>query len=190
MSTEARVTTLELAMTELAVAQARTQANLDRLAERSEREMAELRRQQGELSNKFGTLVEDIVFPGIPEVFRRIFGQEKRPECALRVTRRHVRDPGRMQEFDAIAEGDGIFLINETKSRVRAEDVSAFALLLSETVSFFPHAEGKRIVGALASFHIDPSVVRAGEREGLLMLGLSSGLMEILNSPDFTPKAF
>jgi hypothetical protein len=33
-------------------------------------------------------------------------------------------------------------------------------------------------------------VALGGERQGLLMLGLSKGLLEVLNTPGFTPRAF
>jgi hypothetical protein len=218
MSTDARLTTVEHALAELAVAQARTQANVDRLvdemrafkdemgafkdemrafkdemragADRSERERVDFRRQLGELSNKMGTLVEDIVFPSLADVFQSVFGGDRPPDLAIRVRRWHVTDPARQREFDAIASNSTVFLINETKSRVRPEDVPAFVETLAEARSFFPEAAGRRVVGALASFHVDPAVARAGERQGLLMLGLGGGLLEVLNAPGFTLREF
>jgi hypothetical protein len=46
------------------------------------------------------------------------------------------------------------------------------------------------VFGSIASFFIDPSVVRAAEREGLLVFGLGTGLLEVLNSPGFKPREF
>jgi len=171
------------------------------ISERSAREMAEFReemrvarqesnRKWGELSNKMGTLVEDIIYPSIPEIFRKAFGQTQEPDCAIRVTRHHRTDPSRRREFDAVASAQDIFLINETRSRLVPSAIPAFIEVLQEAREFFPEAEGKKVVGAMATFHMDSSLVRSGERKGLLMLGLGSGLMEILNASGFEPRAF
>ena len=38
--------------------------------------------------------------------------------------------------------------------------------------------------------HIDPTLTRYGERQGLIMLGATDGIMEVLNSPEFSPREF
>lgn len=148
-----------------------------------------LGRQLGELANKMGTLVEDIVVPGIPEVFLRLFGLE--PDLAIRVRRHHPADRGRSREFDAIAQAGDVVLVNETRSLLRPPDIDEFvALLRTEARDYLPEARGRRLVGALASFHVDASLVRAVERQGLLVLGLARGLLEVLNSEGFRPREF
>ncbi len=37
---------------------------------------------------------------------------------------------------------------------------------------------------------IDSSLVKHGQRQGLLMLGITDGIMEVLNSNDFAPTVF
>lgn len=208
MSTEARVSALEQAMAELARAQTRTQEALRvfseemrafkdemrtfkdetrALAERSEQRWGQ---RWGELANKTGTLVEDIVAPGIPEVFRNVFGYSEEPECAIRVRRRHRTDKGRMQEFDVLAFGGDVVLVNETRSRLSPQDIADFVAVLREARAFLPEAEGRKVVGSLASFYVDPSLVRGAEREGLLLLGLQRGLLAVLNAPGFRPAEF
>ncbi|HET7295413.1 MAG TPA: hypothetical protein VFM88_23560 [Vicinamibacteria bacterium] len=197
MSTDLRVTTLEQAML-------RTEASIERLSEemrvfkdemRASAERADARaeradRRWGELANKMGTLVEDIVAPGLPTIFRSVFGGELEPDLAIRVRRRHPIDPGRTQEFDAIASAGGRFLINETRSRLSPQDVADFLTVLAEARDFLPEARGQKLFGALASFYVDPSLVRAGERHGLLVLGLGRGLLEVLNSSEFHPREY
>jgi hypothetical protein len=211
MSTEARVTSLEQAML-------RAEGSIERLSEEMRAFKDEMRafkdemgafkdemrafkdemrasadradRRWGELANKMGTLVEDIVAPGIPTVFRTVFGSDLEPDLAIRVRRRHPADRGRTQEFDAIASAEGLVLVNETRSRLTPADVTEFLAILAEAREFLPEARGQRLVGAMASFYVDPSLVTAGERQGLLMLGLGRGLLEILNSPGFRPREF
>jgi hypothetical protein len=194
MCTDTRLTTLEQAMTELALAQARTQANLDRLSdemrafkEESRQASRDADRRLGELSNRMGTLAEDIVAPSVPACFEKLFGIEK-PGWIVRATMRHRDDPGRMREFDVVAWGGHVFLVNETKSRLRPEDIEPFVASLPEVRAYFRETEGRRIVGSFASFHLDSTLVLAAERAGLFVFGLGSGLLEQLNSPGFKPR--
>jgi hypothetical protein len=203
-----RVDALEQAMAELARAQVRTQQNLDQLADQFAREMREFKdemrafkddrlaaearmdRRWGELANKMGTLAEDIVAPGIPAIFQRAFGHTEEPNTTIRSWRPHRTDPSRRREFDVLAFARDVLLVTETKSQLRPEDLPAFEELLREAREYIPDAEGRRVVGALATFYVDQSLVRAGERQGFFMLGLSRGLMEILNAPGFRPREF
>ena len=201
MSTPHRLSTLEQALAELAAAQMQTERSLNRLSEEmrafknemsasSERNERAWRRQWGELANRMGTLVEDIVAPGIPEIFRQRFGFEELELAAPRMRRRHRMERGRSREFDYVAMAGDLVLVNETKSTLRPDDIPAFLEVLGEVREYLPEAEGRAVVGSLASFSIDPSLVTAGERQGLLMLGLATGLLDVLNTPGFEPRRF
>lgn len=189
MSAPARITRLEEAMADLAVAQKEAQqAHKEAEQARKESELA-WRKQWGELANKMGTLVEDIVAPGLPGIFRSLFGVKKLEMSAQRVERGHRSVLGRSREFDYVAMGGGILLVNETKSTLRPSDLTPFLEALDEIREYFPEAADCEVVGCLASMTIAPSLVTAGERHGLLMLGLATGL-RILNSPGFKPRRY
>lgn len=189
MSTQARVTALEQTMAELAQSQAHTNANLDRFAAEVRAASQAADKRWGELSNKMGTLAEDLVAPGIPAVFSTFFGLPD-PEWRVRVWARHRTDRSRRREYDVVAWDGDVFLVNETKSQARPDDVAALLEAVAEARGYFVEAEGRRVFGSLASFFVDPSVVRAAEREGLLVFGLGRGLLETLNSPGFKPREF
>lgn len=108
----------------------------------------------------------------------------------MRGTRGHRDDPGRQREFDVTAWGGGVFLVSETKSRLRPEDIEPFVQFLPEVRAYWREAEQRKIVGAFSSFYVDPSLVKAVERAGLYIFGLGSGLLEVLNSPGFEPREF
>jgi hypothetical protein len=95
-----------------------------------------------------------------------------------------------MREFDYVAMAGDVVLVNETNSRLRPEDIPAFIGVLQEVRDYLSEAEGRIVFGCLASFSLDPSLVIAGERQGLLMLGLGTGLIRVLNSPEFVPRQF
>jgi hypothetical protein len=211
VGTEARITAVEDAV-------ARTSANLDRLSEEMrvfrdeirgesrafkeemrgemrafQDEMRASRREAdkrwGELANKMGTLVEDIVAPGIPGLFHRLFGVLD-PDSLVRARPRHKADHGSRREFDMVVWGGDYFLVTETRSRARPEDIQELLAVLPEVRHYFADAAGLKVVGALASFYVEPSLVRAAEREGLLVFGLGAGLLEPLNTADFKPREF
>ena len=202
---EERVETLEDLMADLLRASARTQAQV----EQTSREMRdfkeemrdfkdetrvsrrEMNRRWGELANKMGTMAEDLVAPSIPRILRTVVGcpAEAIDSIAVRVRRRHP-DTRQLQEFDVVAACGEYVLINETKSSLAPEAVTQFVDLLSRTREFFFEYTDKKIIGVIASLYVDPSLVRFGERQGLIVLGFGEDVMDVLNSPEFTPREF
>lgn len=156
----------------------------------SRRQTRDMNRKWGELANKMGTLAEDLVAPSIPRILAEYIGCPESGIEFLTVRSSRKRAGGFNHEFDVLAGCGDVLLINETKSRLNPADVDNFVKLLGEARSFFPEYAERRIVGVLASFYIDPSLVRFGERQGLVMLGASDGVMELLNNPGFSPRFF
>ena len=76
----------------------------------------QMNEQLGELVNKWGTLVEDIVAPNIPRIAREHFGFSDIEFFAVRVKVRNKKDQSKQREFDVIAVGETQVIINETKS--------------------------------------------------------------------------
>jgi predicted RNase H-like nuclease (RuvC/YqgF family) len=147
----------------------------------------EMNRRWGELANKMGTLVEDLVAPSLPRIVREVLGQEV---ADLSVRRKRKLKDGRTWEFDAIAitEGQQVGL-NSTKSSLRSADVDH--LVTKEVAAFrefFPEYAHYPVVGILASLAVEESVLNYAERQGLVVLGVGDELMEIKNRSGFTLK--
>ncbi|MEZ4860279.1 MAG: hypothetical protein R3C14_03200 [Caldilineaceae bacterium] len=159
--------------------------------EESRLEIQKMRKQWGELSNRLGTMVEDLVAPSIGRILRTVVNcpEEQMDMVAIRVQQRRSND-NRQREFDAIAVCGEYMLINETKSRLSPEDITAFAKFLPEARTYFPQYADRKIIGAIASLYVDASLVRRGERLGLIVLGFGEDVMDVLNTPDFKPQAF
>ncbi len=147
-----------------------------------------LNQQNAALSEALGRLAEDVLGPSIPTLFKRFF-EGGEPEFAMRILRRH-RVTKERREFDTPAWNDRVFLVSETKSRLRPQDLDLLADTIAEVRNFFPEAEGKKVCAALASLYIDPSIVAAGERRGFLMIALGDNLAEVKNSEGFQPAEF
>lgn len=204
MILEERVTDLEEAMAELARAQTITQTELTRLSQemrefkdemgefkdRAEQSNIEMNRQWGQLANKMGTMVEDLVAPSLPRIVRQVTGcaEEEIEFMAIRVRRR--LDNKRSREFDAVAVCGDYVLVNETKSSLDSRDIERFAKAMVTARDFMPEYSGRSFIGAIASLYVDNNLVRYGERRGLIVLGFGQNVMEVLNGPEFVPKKF
>ena len=105
-------------------------------------------------------------------------------------TRRKHKVTGARREFDTPAWNDQVFLVSETKARLRPGDLDSLSDTIAEVRDFFPEAQGKKVCAALASLYIDPTLVIAGERRGFLMIALGSNLAEVMNSDGFKPAEF
>ncbi len=148
----------------------------------------DMNKRWGDLANKMGTLAEDIVAPGIPAILRQVVGCEKVDSSAVRV--RRVLPSGEEREFDVVVTCGEYALINETKSKLTVDHVREFVGLLRRIREFFPEFHDKKIVGAVASLHVEGDVVTFAERQGLVVIGLGEDNLAVLNSPKFVPKTF
>lgn len=163
--------------------------NMDQLSKKMSKSRRELNKKMAEMSDKMGTFAEDLIAPSIPAILAQVVDCTEEPEMeGVRVRKR--LSGGRSQEYDVIAVCGDYVLICETKSRLRPEDVRDFRNTLSKAREFLPEYADKQIIGALGTFYVDPSLIKHGQRHGLIMLGVVDGLMQILNEDGFVPKAY
>lgn len=142
-----------------------------------------MNRQWGDLANKMGTVVEDIVAPNIPRIAKEYFGCEQLDYIAIRVKKRNTVDKSKRREFDAIALCDGVFILNETKSSPEIRDVEKFAAFVNsdELFEYFPEYKGYKIYPIFSSLYLDESFVNYLSNKGIYALTMSSDTMEIVN---------
>ena len=150
--------------------------------EETREENRRMNRRWGELANKMGTLAEDLVAPSVPRILSEVVGCPEEQMAFLTVRSSRRLPSGESREFDVISGCGDVLLINETKTRLGPRDVDEFIHTLGRAREFLPEYAERRIVGALASFYVDPSVVTFGERQGLIMLGMDDDVMAVLNS--------
>ncbi len=141
----------------------------------------EMDKRWGDLSNKMGTLVEDMVVPNISWITREYFGDEDFNFFAVRVEKKNVRNPGRKKEFDVIAVSDKNFFVNETKSNPRPEYPGEFADKLRQIQDYFPESEGKNIIPIFSSLYIPENIKKRLTRLGIYAMGMREGTMDLLN---------
>ena len=123
-------------MTELSYQAMRTEMSLNRLSDEmrefkdemrefkdeTTRDRQRMNKQWGDLANRLGTLVEDIVAPSLPRVAAEQLGCDAPELFAVRVVKRRN---GETREYDAMVVCPDCILINETKSRLHDTHIDA-----------------------------------------------------------------
>jgi hypothetical protein len=145
----------------------------------------DMNRRWGEISNKIGTMVEDLVAPSLPCIVEE---KLREPVIDLAVRRKRRLADGRVKEFDAIAVTGSLVCLNSTKASLRSADIDRFIEDIVTFREFFPEYSTLPLVGILASLSVDDGVLGYAERQGFLALAVGDALMEVKNQPGFEPK--
>ncbi|RKT44420.1 hypothetical protein [Thiocapsa rosea] len=179
------VDTLREYMKELSYQAMRTEMSLARLSEEmlafkdeNRRERQRMNKQWGDLANRLGTLVEDIVAPNLPRVAAELFSCPVADLFGVRVVRRFGSET---REYDALLVCPDVVLVNETKSRLTDAHVEGILERLAEIPRVFPEYADRRAVGILASLYPDASVVRRATGRGVLVMGMGEETMQVMN---------
>ena len=155
----------------------------ERDREEAARERREMNKRWGELANKMGTVVEDIVAPSIRRLAREVFDCGDLVRFTTRQTVTRSGDRSRRREFDALYVGTRAVLLNETKSSPRSEDVRAFVEFLrnGEFALYFPEYGKLPIVPAFSSLSIPEDMVTYLTRHGIYAVAMGDEAMQVLN---------
>ncbi len=172
--------------------QERVEADLQAHRAEWQAETRKINKQWGELANKMGTLVEDLVAPSLPRILREVVAcsEDEGISMAVRVRRSHPTQKGLMQEFDVIASCGRYALFNETKSSLAPADVDSLLAKLAAARAYFPEYQNHKLIGAVATLYIDPSLAQYATRQGILALSTGDELMDVMNEAGFELKAF
>jgi superfamily I DNA and/or RNA helicase len=153
--------------------------------------IANSRKELGQISHRLGTIVEDLVAPSLPRVFREMVNCPADEDVLTNVrVRRHPTQKGKMLEIDAMADWGDYVLFNETKSQFSPEKVKAFLEKLAIVRDYFPEYQSHQIRGCIASLSLDKSLIEYASRQGLLALASGEYLMTVQNEAGFSWKAF
>jgi hypothetical protein len=153
--------------------------------EESRRENREMNRKWGDMANKLGTIVEDLVAPSLPRIVEAVLGE---PFIDLRVRQKRRLPDGEVREFDAILVTADTLCLNSTKTTLRSADVDRFVEEIDAFRRFFPEHHDLPLVGILAALAAEASVLRYAEKTGFLVLAVGDTLMDVQNQPGFVPK--
>ncbi len=134
----------------------------------------------GELANKLGTIVEDIIYPAFRPVIRKYFGCE--PEKTFMRLEYTNRQKGIYEEFDAVAVcEDKVFLL-EVKSTPREKHIEEFKEKAKRFLQYFPIFSDKKLILIMASLSFKEDFVKQLSRANIYAMAYREWeYMDILN---------
>ena len=156
--------------------------------EQADKERKDFNRQLAGISDRLGSLIEDMVAPNAPRIARQLFQGDEVLTSSIRVCRRHPSNSGLTIELDLLVVGGSHVLVGEAKSKVTVEKVAAFLEKVRSISEFFPELSGFDILPMIASVNIEPSLVVHLSRMGVYALGFGDETMEILNPDLLRPE--
>ncbi len=139
----------------------------------------------GDVVNKWGKLVEDIVFPNFAAIIKQKYDVTIKD---LMVRRILELEDGQTKEFDLIGVTNEYIFLNSTKSTLKNKHVDEFIKEIDLFWAIFPEFRKLKLIGILASIYIDNTVIKYAEKKGFLVMGIGLELMELKNDPKFEPK--
>ncbi len=134
----------------------------------------------GELANKLGTIVEDIIYPAFKPVIRKYFGCE--PEKTFMRLEYTNSERGIYEEFDAVAVcEDKVFLL-EVKSTPRERHIEEFKEKAKRFLQYFPEFAGKKLILIMASLSFNEGFVKQLSKANIYAMAYREWeYMDILN---------
>ena len=139
----------------------------------------EMNKQWGDLANKLGTIIEDIVAPNLRRLAVEHFKFPVIEDFMIRRSRRHG---GRMTEFDALVVGPTAVILGEAKSSPSAKFAEEFAAKAGLFFDYFPEYQGRRLIPILGSWSIADEVVERLTALGVYALRMGEDTMELANA--------
>ena len=187
----------QLGLQELKIAQDRTQRNLDKLSlemkdfkdemkdfkDEAKDYKKEMNKKWGEMANRLGTIVEDIVAPSISGIAERYFGCKDMEDFMVRRFKRSSIDKARRREFDIIAVCEDKVILNETKSTPRLNHVESFINFIknNEFYQFFPEYKDKYLIPIFSSLYLPNDIIETLSENKIYALAMSDDTMDIIN---------
>ncbi len=134
----------------------------------------------GELANKLGTIVEDIIYPAFKPVIRKYFGCE--PEKTFMRLEYTNSERGIYEEFDAVAVcEDKVFLL-EVKSTPREKHIEEFKEKANRFLQYFPEFAGKKLILIMASLSFNEDFIKQLSKANIYAMAYREWeYMDILN---------
>jgi hypothetical protein len=142
-------------------------------------------KQWGEIAQKIGKFVEDIVAPNIPHVARENFkltGAEV--FSAPRVRLQHPQDSSRLREFDYIYATTTGWIVVDSKNDPKLKDIDEFREMLAEVREYFPQYAALPLYPIFASLYVPDHVVKFCSRHRIYAMGFGPETMQILNTSE------
>ncbi len=158
----------------------------ERLAKQSKKTDKKMREVMGLFTSQWGKMMEALVKPDALRLF-----QERGIQVNYCMRRVEARVGGRNMEIDLLLENGQEVIVLEVKTILKGDDVKEFmAEELGEFLTFFPRYRSYKVYGGVAALDVDEGVDKYAYRNGLFVLMVGGGVVQIKNDDKFIPKNF
>ncbi len=152
----------------------------DELKQDSKKFRSDMNQQWGNLANKMGTLVEDIIAPAVRPAILKYF-KEEITYFALNVNKKSKKLNLR-GEFDVIAISEENVYLVEVKSRPRISYLNDFVENIETFKKLFPEYHDKAVIPIFASLHFDEPITKLATTKKIYLLAYHEwDYMDIIN---------
>jgi len=142
----------------------------------------ELDKKWGDLANKMGTIIEDILAPNLRRLALEHFRFPAIGDFMIRRSRRRPDRPEMEGEFDTLVVGPEAVILGEAKSSPTLEYADAFADKLRTFFDFFPEYRGRRLIAVFGSWAIADPIVARLTVHGIYAMRMGEDTMELANA--------
>ena len=147
----------------------------------------DMKKQWGDLSNKLGTIVEDILAPNLPRLAVDHFKLPEVEEIMVRYDRKNPKTKD-WCEFDAIVAGPGYVILGEAKSSPSVAYADDFAKKIAKFGEFFPHFAKRKLIPIFGSWSIHPTVKKQLTKLGIYGMEMGEDTMQLINHKELDRK--
>ncbi len=158
----------------------------ERMAKEWKKTDKKMREVIGLFTSQWGKMMEALVKPDALRLFR-----ERGIQVNYCMRRVEAQVGGRNMELDLLLENGQEVIVLEVKTTLKVDDVKEFlAEELGEFLTFFPRYRSYRVYGGVAALDVDEGVDKYAYRNGLFVLMVGGGVVQIKNDDKFIPKNF
>lgn len=150
---------------------------------RAEVDRRSMNKAWGDLANKLGTIIEDVVAPNIRRLALTDFGFESVRDMIVCGERSSRRGPDRQREYDVVCAGPRRVIVAESKSSPHLEQIGLFKKSLEEFFDFYPEYDGLDLIGIFSSWALPPKICAEIAAHGLYGIAMGDETMDIVARP-------
>jgi hypothetical protein len=161
----------------------RRAAEADRRLEKLEKAVERTTKAVDSLTTRWGRFVEELVEPGVIQLFR-----SRGIDVKETYSRAKVKRQGIAMEIDILVVDETEVVLVECKSRLSKDDVDEFLEKLTLFKQAFPHYQNYHAYGAVAGIEIDEGIDRYAYKQGLFVIKPSGDTVTIINDTAFQAR--
>ena len=154
---------------------------LERYKEESLKEHKDLNKRLGEISNKQGTIIEDLIYPAARPLISKYYSIPIDDiETYSKVYKKSKN--GEREEFDIIALIPLYVFLIEVKSTMRDSYISDYRNKIKRFPSFFPEFSDRKLIPVMASISMDSRFISLLTKNDMLAMAYREwDYMDFLN---------